>query len=29
MHFIGLAGLPRRYYTNTDFPLFDDLNVNV
>ena len=30
MHFIGLAGLPRRYYTNTSFPLFDDLqNVNV
>ena len=30
MHFIGLAGLPRRYYTNTAFPLFDDLqNVNV
>lgn len=30
MHFIGLAGLPRRYYTNTNFPLFDDLqNVNV
>ena len=29
MHFIGLAGLPRRYYTNTNFPLFDDLaNVN-
>jgi cytochrome c oxidase subunit 1 len=29
MHF-GLAGLPRRYYTNTNFPLFDDLqNVNV
>jgi cytochrome c oxidase subunit 1 len=28
MHFIGLAGLP--YYTNTNFPLFDDLqNVNV
>jgi cytochrome c oxidase subunit I len=25
MHFIGLAGLPRRYYTNTAFPLFDDL----
>jgi cytochrome c oxidase subunit 1 len=22
MHFIGLAGLPRRYYTNTNFPLF-------
>ncbi|MGL2965707.1 cytochrome c oxidase subunit I [Flavobacterium sp. XGLA_31] len=30
MHFIGMAGLPRRYYTNTNFPLFDDLqNVNV
>ncbi len=30
MHFIGLAGLPRRYYTNTNFPLFDDIaNVNV
>lgn len=30
MHFIGMAGLPRRYYTNTRFPLFDDLaNVNV
>jgi cytochrome c oxidase subunit 1 len=30
MHFIGLAGLPRRYYTNTNFPLFDDLqDVNV
>lgn len=30
MHFIGLAGLPRRYYTNTNFPMFDDLqNVNV
>jgi len=30
MHFIGLAGLPRRYYTNTAFPLFDDLqDVNV
>jgi cytochrome c oxidase subunit 1 len=30
MHFIGLAGLPRRYYTNTAFPLFDDLHdVNV
>ena len=25
MHFIGLAGLPRRYYTNTAFPIFDDL----
>jgi cytochrome c oxidase subunit 1 len=30
MHFIGMAGLPRRYYENTNFPLFDDLqNVNV
>jgi cytochrome c oxidase subunit 1 len=24
MHFIAMAGLPRRYYTNTNFPLFDD-----
>jgi cytochrome c oxidase subunit 1 len=30
MHFIGMAGLPRRYYTNTNFPYFDDLlEVNV
>jgi cytochrome c oxidase subunit 1 len=30
MHFIGLAGLPRRYYTNTNFPMFDDISdVNV
>ena len=30
MHFIGLAGLPRRYYTNTNFPMFDDLlQINV
>jgi cytochrome c oxidase subunit 1 len=30
MHFIGMAGLPRRYYTNTNFPIFDDLaDVNV
>ncbi|NER18112.1 cytochrome c oxidase subunit I [Spongiivirga citrea] len=30
MHFIGMAGLPRRYYENTAFPLFDDLqDVNV
>lgn len=25
MHFVGLAGLPRRYYSNTAFPYFDDL----
>ena len=25
MHFVGLAGLPRRYYSNTEFPYFDDL----
>jgi cytochrome c oxidase subunit 1 len=25
MHFIGMAGLPRRYYTNSNFPLFDEL----
>ncbi|MFY7812021.1 MAG: cytochrome c oxidase subunit I, partial [Flavobacterium sp.] len=30
MHFIGMAGLPRRYYTNSAFPIFDDLqDVNV
>ena len=30
MHFIGMAGLPRRYYMNTAFPYFDDLqDVNV
>ncbi len=30
MHFIGLAGLPRRYYNNTAFPIFDDLlQINV
>lgn len=30
MHFIGLAGLPRRYYTNSAFPMFDDMvDVNV
>lgn len=30
MHFIGLAGLPRRYYSNTSFPYFDDLaDINV
>src|SRR5690606_25898137 len=25
MHFVGLAGVRRRYYTNTAFPMFDDL----
>jgi cytochrome c oxidase subunit 1 len=25
MHFTGLAGVPRRYYTNSEFPMFDDL----
>ena len=25
MHFIGLAGVPRRYYSNTAFPMFDGL----
>jgi len=25
MHFLGLAGLPRRYYANTSFPMFDNL----
>jgi len=25
MHFTGLAGLPRRYFSNAAFPLFDDL----
>lgn len=30
MHFIGLAGVPRRYYTNAEFPLFDHVqNINV
>jgi heme/copper-type cytochrome/quinol oxidase subunit 1 len=30
MHFIGLAGLPRRYYTNTAFPYFNDLaDINI
>jgi cytochrome c oxidase subunit 1 len=29
MHYLGLAGLPRRYYSNTAFPMFDDLvNIN-
>jgi len=25
MHFLGLAGVPRRYYANTQFPMFDNL----
>jgi cytochrome c oxidase subunit 1 len=25
MHFLGLAGLPRRYYENSAFPMFDGL----
>lgn len=30
MHFMGMAGLPRRYYTNTSFPMFDDLaDINI
>ncbi|HEY9221369.1 MAG TPA: cbb3-type cytochrome c oxidase subunit I [Lutibacter sp.] len=30
MHFVGLAGLPRRYYANTAFPLFDDVaDINI
>ncbi len=30
MHYLGLAGLPRRYYTNSAFPIFDDLiDINI
>ncbi|MBK8708448.1 MAG: cbb3-type cytochrome c oxidase subunit I [Flavobacteriales bacterium] len=32
MHFIGLAGAPRRYYSYSEFPMFDgvvDLNIMV
>ena len=32
MHYIGLSGVPRRYYTNEAFPLFDalqDINVSI
>ena len=30
MHFLGLAGVPRRYYSNTAFPMFDHLvDINV
>ena len=24
-HFLGLAGIPRRYYTNSAFPIFENL----
>ena len=30
MHFTGLAGLPRRYYSSAEFPIFDELqDINV
>ncbi len=30
MHFLGLAGVPRRYYSNTEFPMFENLqDINV
>lgn len=30
MHFLGMAGVPRRYYSNTEFPLFNDLvDINI
>ena len=25
MHFLGMAGLPRRYYDNSAYPMFDEL----
>jgi cytochrome c oxidase subunit 1 len=25
MHFLGMAGVPRRYYSNSAFPIFDNL----
>ena len=29
MHFLGFAGVPRRYYTNSEFPLFENMiNIN-
>ncbi len=29
-HFLGLAGVPRRYYSNTAFPMFDNLvDINI
>ena len=30
MHHLGLSGLPRRYYTNSHFPIFEDLvDINI
>ena len=30
MHFLGMSGVPRRYYTNSSFPMFDNLvDINV
>ncbi|MBS1652500.1 MAG: cbb3-type cytochrome c oxidase subunit I [Bacteroidetes bacterium] len=30
MHFVGLAGVPRRYYTNSNFPIFDSIvDINI
>ncbi len=30
MHFVGLAGVPRRYYSNLDFEMFNDIQfINV
>jgi cytochrome c oxidase subunit 1 len=30
MHFTGLAGLPRRYYSNAEFPMLDEIqDINV
>jgi cytochrome c oxidase subunit I len=30
MHFLGLAGVPRRYYNNSAFPMFDNLvDINI
>jgi len=25
MHFLGFAGVPRRYYTNSEFPMFENM----
>lgn len=30
MHFLGLSGVPRRYYSNSAFPMFDNLiDINI